>query len=211
MTERHGAAHDPGALSAIVLAGGRSSRLGGIDKPTLELGGATLLARVVGAARDVGADPIVVVGRRQDDIDANWAQETPRFGGPAAAIAAGVALLDGATARHGAIAAAPSDRDCVLVLAADLRRPTAVVGALLAAEPGADGALLADSGGRAQWLCGLYRRAALAAALKAVGDPTGVSMGRLLGEARLARHPIADDIVADIDTPADARDAGIAL
>jgi len=47
-------------FDAIVLTGGAASRLGGADKPALEVGGTTLLERVLAAVADAGR--IVVVG-----------------------------------------------------------------------------------------------------------------------------------------------------
>ena len=49
-------------LAAILLAGGRGSRMGGVHKPLLEIGGTTLLDAAIAAARDAGCDPIVAVG-----------------------------------------------------------------------------------------------------------------------------------------------------
>jgi molybdopterin-guanine dinucleotide biosynthesis protein A len=182
--------------AALVLAGGRASRLGGVDKPALELGGASLLARVVAAARAGGAQAVVVAGPERPGLPVAWAREDPPFGGPAAGLAAALPLLDA---------------DWVLLLAADLRRPADVVAALGSAPRGADGCLLADADGGPQWLCGLYRTEALHAAVTALGDPSGASLRRLLTGLRLLRHPVASELVADVDTPADARDAGIIL
>jgi molybdenum cofactor cytidylyltransferase len=50
----------PGALAALVLAGGASSRMRR-KKPMLELGGATLLARAVGTFLGAGVREVVVV------------------------------------------------------------------------------------------------------------------------------------------------------
>ncbi len=49
-------------LAAILLAGGRGSRMGGVNKPLLEVGGTTLLDAAIAAAREAGCDPIVAVG-----------------------------------------------------------------------------------------------------------------------------------------------------
>lgn len=187
-----------GRLAAVVLAGGRATRLGGVDKPALLLGGRSLLARAVDAARTCGAEPVVVVGPERDGIDALWAREDPPFSGPAAALAAGLSRLDGAAGLAFA-----------LVLSADLRRPREVVDALLRAERGRDGVLLQDVDGHRQWLCGLYRLDALRAVVAELGDAAGASMGQFLSGLELRRHPIAAAVVADVDTPADARDAGI--
>ena len=52
----------PAALDGIVLAAGRSSRMG-TPKPALEAGGATFVARAIDALRDGGCrDVLVVIG-----------------------------------------------------------------------------------------------------------------------------------------------------
>ncbi len=48
-------------LTAIVLAGGRGSRLGGVDKANLHIGGSTALQRVRAALGGLAAETIVVV------------------------------------------------------------------------------------------------------------------------------------------------------
>jgi molybdopterin-guanine dinucleotide biosynthesis protein A len=181
------------ALGAIVLAGGRASRLGGIDKTALERDGVTLLARAVAAAHAVGARP-VVVGPERPGLAAEWVREDPPFGGPVAALAAALPRVAA---------------DWVLVLAGDLLRPDEVAAALITAESDDDGCLLTDPDGHPQWLCGVYRVAALREALTAIGEPAGAAMRQVLGGLRLARHPVALNVVADVDTPADARDAGL--
>jgi molybdenum cofactor guanylyltransferase len=50
------------AFDAVVLAGGRSTRLGGADKPGLVVGRRTLLGSVVWAVTAAGASRVVVVG-----------------------------------------------------------------------------------------------------------------------------------------------------
>ena len=50
------------AFDAVVLAGGRSTRLGGADKPGLVVGRRTLLGAVVWAVTEAGASRVVVVG-----------------------------------------------------------------------------------------------------------------------------------------------------
>ena len=53
----------PGAapFDAVILAGGRSARMGA-DKPALVVGGSTLLGSVIAAARAAGAAQVIVVG-----------------------------------------------------------------------------------------------------------------------------------------------------
>lgn len=46
-------------LAAVVLAGGRATRMGGVDKPLLDIGGRTILARVLGRIARPGM-PVVL-------------------------------------------------------------------------------------------------------------------------------------------------------
>ena len=80
-------------FDAIILAGGRSSRLGGVPKSGLIYDGATLLERSLRAAGAAGRT--VVVGPDPGDLPGGvlTCREDPPFAGPAAAIAAGLAAL----------------------------------------------------------------------------------------------------------------------
>lgn len=190
-----------GAVDAVVLAGGRAARLGGIDKTALGAPGDTLLDRALRATA-WAARRIVVAGARSRPVPADvvWTTESPRFGGPVAALAAGLAVPG---------PPAPA----VLVLAADLPEVERAVPTLLAAvDPSgrADGWLAIDPDGRDQPLLALYRRAPLAAALDALPDgPAGVSLRRLLAPLTLARIPLPKSLVTDVDTPEELREAGL--
>jgi molybdopterin-guanine dinucleotide biosynthesis protein A len=119
-----------------------------------------------------------------------FAREDPPGGGPAAALAAGLPLIQ-----------AP----WVAVLAADLPFLTpAVIDLLRAAADGRDGAVLVDDAGRDQVLTGVWRTAALRAA--AVGDLAGEPLRRVLGGLSCARVTSPADGPApwsDCDTPED--------
>jgi molybdopterin-guanine dinucleotide biosynthesis protein A len=145
------------STSAIVLSGGSSARLAGVDKTRLALGGITLLDRVLG----VLTGPVVVVGpERPTAREVLWTREEPVGGGPLAALAAGLAYARG---------------ERVLLLAADL--PFLTAGALAALEEaaaGGQGAVAVDEDGREQPLLSCWDTAALRAAL-----PAQVAGGRL--------------------------------
>lgn len=183
-----------GVWAAVVLAGGRARRLGGVDKPGLTVAGRTLLDGVLDACD--GAEPIVVVGpRRPTARTVRWRREVPTHGGPLAALAAG---LD----------AVPATVGLAVVLAADLpglRRGT--VARLLAAAAGSDraGVLLVDEDGRRQWLCGVWRTAPLRAALADAGELTDRSVRAVLGGLDVAELVAEAGEAADIDTPEDLR------
>lgn len=180
-----------GAFDAIVLAGGRGSRLGAPSKPEYVLGGRRLVdvaLSAVGAARR-----IVLVGPGPAPEGVLLTREDPPFGGPVAGVAAGFAALGD----HAA---------WTVLLACDLPEAEVGVGRLLAAEPGPedDGVCLIDADGRLQWLLGCYRTQALARRLSERGDPPLTAMYRLLEPLHLLGISADRTITDDIDTPADA-------
>ena len=84
--------------SAIVLCGGRSSRMGR-DKATLSFGDETLLARVVRTAQMV-VDDVVVVG----ESDAVWPDGVQVVRDPVDGLGPLAGLVTGLIGRHAAIA-----------------------------------------------------------------------------------------------------------
>jgi molybdopterin-guanine dinucleotide biosynthesis protein A len=184
-------------VAAILLAGGRGSRMGGVHKPLLEVGGITLLDAAIIAVRDAGCDPIVAVGdpaiavtRPAREVD--WIREDPPFGGPAAAIIAALPVVPASTA---------------LVLACDLPRVAEAVRMLLDASFTGDGVCLHASGQR-QWLTGLYRVDALRAAAQSLPDQgRDAPMRDLLGGLAITPVEASDELVADIDTWDDLNEA----
>jgi molybdopterin-guanine dinucleotide biosynthesis protein A len=207
---------------AVILAGGAASRLGGVDKAALELGGMTLLGHVLAAT--AGADRRIVVGPHRDGVAegagvgggarVEWCREQPPGGGPVAGLAAG---LDHATA------------DLVVVLAADLPWVAPALAPLLAAMAGVEAAggaeatetgsgeavaskggagkavaaLLVDASGRLNYLVAVWRRAALLAAIRSIGPTEGASMRSLYSAVDVMTVPDEDGWGADCDTPAD--------
>ncbi|WP_417508901.1 molybdenum cofactor guanylyltransferase [Microbacterium sp.] len=188
-------------IGAILLVGGRSHRLGGGIKPLLEVGGSTLFARSMDALTDAGCAPITVVGPVLDAaMPVRWVREDPPFAGPVAGIAAALAG-DGALPDD-----ASPEPEWMLLLAGDLPRVGLLVSRLVAAAASASGAdahvFTAD--GHPQWLAGIYRTAALRAALAAfTAEYAGASCRALLGDLAISWLGDEDGITADIDTPAD--------
>lgn len=177
---------------AVVLAGGRARRFGS-DKVLAEVGGRTLLAVAVDAVAD--ARHVVVVGPPRDvemARDVRRAREEPEFGGPVAALAAGLRVL-------------PADDAPVLLLAADLPRADRLVDALLSAPPVGDARVITDPEGRAQWAASLVRRPALRDALDVLGDPDGVSLRRLFRSLRWESVHAPPGATWDVDAPEDLR------
>lgn len=166
------------SYDALVLAGGRARRLGGVSKPDVVVGGRRLLAHVLGAVDRPDVRRVVVVGPPTLALPTGVGRtlEDPPDGGPVAGIAAGLAALgDGA------------EPAWVLVLACDVPRVAGAVPLLVEAaglgETGGttaacDGVVLVDDDGRDQPLVGLYRRAALEAAVARLGAGAGADGGR---------------------------------
>ncbi|MBD8518552.1 molybdenum cofactor guanylyltransferase [Plantibacter sp. CFBP 8804] len=200
------------SVDAIILAGGRSSRLGGVAKASLFRDGRTLLQLAIDAARAAGGR-VVVVGPEVETTDpVRFVRERPVFGGPAAAIAAGLdALRDDVAAE---------DPAQVAVLACDMPDAASALAAVLDAATAAtgtdtDGWVAVDDSGREQPLLAVYHREALerrVAALRASqpsGDLAGVSVRQLLAGLVLRQVPIPDGGSADVDTWADATELGV--
>jgi molybdopterin-guanine dinucleotide biosynthesis protein A len=187
---------------AVVLAGGRARRLEGVDKAALVLDGRTLLDRALAATADARTR-IVVGPTRPAPPDVRFVLESPRYGGPVAALAAGLGAL-------------PSGASAVAVLAADQPNVEAALPCLLATDlDGADGVVAVDPDGRDQPLLAFVRTAALAEALATLtarrGDLDGAALRDVLPALAVIRLPLPAALCADVDTPADARAARIAL
>jgi molybdopterin-guanine dinucleotide biosynthesis protein A len=177
-------------FDALVLAGGGSTRFGGVDKAMLVLEGVTMLDRVLTATAD--AVSTVVVGPVRTTCRAvEWTVEDPPSGGPVAGIAAGLT--------HGT---AP----VVVLLSCDLPWLTNDdVANLVNGLGDHDGHGLRDTDGREQQLAAAYRRTALAEAIKHIGDPRNKSVRRTLASLDIAwsAPTRAGD---DVDTWADFDD-----
>ncbi len=175
-------------FDAVILAGGRGSRLGGVSKPELEVDGRRLLDAALAAAS--GAERTVVVGDVGVPDGVTRVREDPPFGGPVAGLEAGLLALGAGSAPW------------TLVLASDLPDAEAAVTALLATDPADhDGACLLDADGRLQWLLGCYRTPMLATRLAARGGIT--AMCRLLEPLDLLGVAGAAASTVDLDTPDD--------
>ncbi len=193
-------------FDALILAGGRSSRLGGVPKQDLVFHHATLLQRALAAS--AGASSIVVVGPRPESSAPGliWCREEPEFAGPAAAIAAGLEAL----APNGT-----STTEYTLVLACDMPLVQDAVAALKEALiPGEGDGVMARSGdGTLQPLAGIYRTAGLiksAAELSSRGALINGSVRSLLASLEVQPVTVPAGSTADVDTWDDAAALGIA-
>ncbi len=179
---------------AVVLSGGRGSRLGGRDKARVVIDGHTLLDRVLASLPPLAS--VIVAGDVVDGAGPThrgliaFVREQPPHGGPVAGLYAG---LD-------ALPASPDDA-LVAVVAVDmpwLSSDTFV--RLAAAAAGHDGAVLVDADGRRQ-LCALVRRGVLVRLRPERTD--GAAVHRIWKQADLAEVATDGREATDIDTPAD--------
>lgn len=185
-------------FDALVLAGGRASRLG-TPKPGLVVAGRPLLDHALSAT--TGAERTVVVGPPElSRPGLDVVREKPAYGGPVAGLDAGLrALANAPGPAHGPSAA------WILVLACDVPRAAEAVPKLLAAaEKTPVDAVHLTRAGRAQWLVGVYRREALVAAIEAArganGSVHGLPVRRVISQ--LACHAVDDPrgLSDDVDT-----------
>ncbi|TFV62817.1 molybdenum cofactor guanylyltransferase [Geodermatophilus sp. DF01-2] len=176
--------------AAVVLAGGRAARMGGQAKPQLDVGGRTILAAVLAAVPD--ATPRIVVGPPQPaPPDVVVVREDPPRGGPVAAMRTGLAHIP---------------TEVVALLAGDLPFLTPGLVRALRERLTGDGVLVVDDTDRDQLLLGVWRTAALRAAVADVTGPTSVR--RVLAPLAVRRlHPAVPPGQpppwTDCDTPAD--------
>lgn len=176
---------------AVVLAGGRSSRLGGRPKAQLRRDGRTLVELTVDAVRDAAG--AVVVGPPDLAVPPGVlrAREDPPYAGPAAAIAAGLRALEALPAAG-----------WTMTLACDMPGVARAVPALLEAArngPDAPGYLCLPPDGRRQPLAAVYRSDVLRAAY-AGQDPAGRSVLSFVRGLPLVDIAVPEDATADVDT-----------
>ncbi|WP_420180309.1 NTP transferase domain-containing protein [Paenarthrobacter sp. TA1.8] len=197
-------------FNAVILAGGRATRLGGVPKPSLKYDGGTLLSHALQAAR--GASAVVVVGpdvpvgseSTQLPVGVLRAREEPVFAGPAAAIAAGLAALKNS----------PST-PWTLVLACDMphaSRGVDLLWAALASSPNVEGAMAVSPDGRKQPLLGAYSTAALEREVAVASGGSGLtnsSVFRLLARLNVLDVDVPAGSTDDVDTWEDAAALGI--
>jgi molybdopterin-guanine dinucleotide biosynthesis protein A len=144
--------------------------MGGQAKPQLDVGGRTILERVLAAVPD--AAPRIVVGPPQPvPPDVVVVREAPPGGGPVAALRAGLPVVP---------------QDVVAVLAGDLPFLTGSLIAGLRERLTGDGVLVVDDAGRDQLLLGVWRTAALRAALPP--DPGPTSLRKVLAPLAVRRY-----------------------
>lgn len=182
----------PPGFCAVLLAGGTAARLDGVDKASIEYAGRTLLEHALDALMDA-AEVVVVGDPVPTQRPVTFTRESPRYGGPVAALLTG--------------------RDALLrvpltlgVLAVDMPHVTpATFHRLHEAAAGHDGAFLVDGGGRRQ-LAGVLVADRLDAVRPDHERQHDMALHRLLAGLDLAEVAAVADEARDVDTWADLRD-----
>lgn len=179
-------------FAGIVLAGGRARRLDGADKAAVEYRGRTLLEHALEALAD--AAEVVVVG---DPVPTTrpvtFIRESPRYGGPVAALLSGRDALLGSAHTLG-------------VLAVDMPRVSPwTFRRLHRAANGHDGAFLTDADGRRQ-LAGVLDAGRLDAVRPDLEAQHGMALRTLLADLDLTLVAPVGNEGHDIDSWADLRD-----
>lgn len=191
----------PGPVDLVVLAGGQGRRLGGRNKAALEIGGRSLLYRLLTGV-DLGGQLVLVQpepesGRLPGEAAragrVRRTLEDPPDGGPVAGIAAGLdALPRGSSVSWVAVVAVdqPQAAQALAALADELRQ----------VPDTAEAVSHVDATGHRQWLLAVYRRSALERALAALPDVRDTSVRRLVSDLRWHEVERGAEHLGDVDT-----------
>lgn len=183
---------DPAGLTGtvVVLAGGRGTRLGGAHKPQLVVAGRSLLDHLLDGIPATVA--VIVVGPPQPaGRPVRFCREDPPYGGPVAALAAAVPLVESSS---------------LGLVAADMPSAGEPLGDLLVRWSGEEALVPVDQVGRRQPLCSVFDTAAIRRALATLGPPAGRSMRdlvALLSVTEVVLGPRQSAQLVDVDEPAD--------
>ncbi|KAA0571799.1 molybdopterin-binding/glycosyltransferase family 2 protein [Azospirillum sp. Sh1] len=185
-------------VTALVLAAGRSSRMGPTNKLLAEVNGTPLVARAVDAALASQASSVIVVTGHQGESVARALADRP------VTFVHNPAFADGlSSSLRAGLAAVPSESDAVVVCLGDMPRvASAVIDRLIAAYSPVEGrAICIPTTHGKQGNPVLWDRAFFTEMAALTGD---AGAKRLIGQHadRLCEVPVDDaGILYDVDTP----------
>ena len=190
-------------LTAAILAGGRASRFGGLDKSALVVEGRTILDRQVDQLSQIAGEILLVGGPMQPGLS-----EPPAGVTPIADLMPGCGPLGGL---HAALTAARGA--VVIVVACDMpyvSAPFLSYLAALAGEPGGFTAVVPHTERGYHPLCAAYTRAAiepierrLAAGRLTMTDLLADMRLRVVAADEIARFGDPHRLLANVNTPAE--------
>lgn len=171
------------AIESIIVAGGKASRLDGVDKVMLPLGdrGLTLLEKVIESC----PGKVFVVGpKRNITAQVNWVSDLVDAGGPAAGIWAGLAEIKS---------------DYVFISAADQKLTREISNQICHAAVGKDGAWALRANGQGQPLLACIKTDLIR---KLLEPSKGIDASpiRLMQNLELVGVKVNEDQIQDIDT-----------
>jgi molybdopterin-guanine dinucleotide biosynthesis protein A len=185
---------EPRELTAFVLAGGKSTRMGS-DKAFIEYAGGTLLARALDLAHSI-ADAVQIVGNQEKFARfGNTVEDRFRDHGPLGGI-------------HAALRASRTEYN--LMLAIDMPFVSAELLQYLSLQAQATQAIVTVPrvGGRFQPLCAVYRRGfarfaeeALRERRNKIGLLLESAETRVIGEEELQRAGFSTGLFRNLNTP----------
>ena len=173
----------------IVLCGGTSRRLAGLDKTRESLAGTTVMDHLLNALPS-GWEVVCVGEERATTRLVSWCRESPAGGGPVAGIAAGLGHLG------------QSNTEICVVVAGDMPFAAPALPALvdrLNERPDLGAVLATDPDGRRQPLLAAYRCGPLRAALPL--EPTGARLMSVVETLVTGTVACETQVTLDVDTP----------
>lgn len=176
-------------FSVAVLIGGDSSRMGA-DKATFEVDGSKMANRVAGAAREAGADEVLMVGgpsARAKSLDGVWKKDAFPGEGPLGGV---ITALKSAS------------NDAVVVLSCDMPFITPAVISSLVRGLG-DAQASVGRTDRLNWLCAAWSRDECLSTLQSVWKRNERSVHRAAVLLDVAEVPVPAVAVRNVNTPAD--------
>jgi len=189
---------DQQPVHAVILTGGRSSRMGGRHKPGILVGGRSVIDRTITSLWTADSTAEVLIAGTDDGLSPELhsrvtvVREDPPFAGPVAGVAAAVDELAGTNG-------------IVLLLGGDLPFLSAQTLTKLIEAAGRGAAVVScvDETGHLQYLCSAWRADVLRAQVADIGQPAGVPLRALFAGLEPELIDCAPDELRDIDTPED--------
>src|SRR5690625_173283 len=189
---------DQQPVHAVILTGGRSSRMGGRHKPGILVGGRSVIDRTITSLWDAAPGAEVLIAGTNDGLSPELhsrvtvVREDPPFAGPVAGVAAAVDELAGT-------------RGVVLLLGGDLPFLSARTMTKLIETAGRGAAVVScvDETGHLQYLCSAWRADVLRTQVADIGEPAGVPLRALFSGLEPELIDCDPNELRDIDTPED--------